>query len=117
MLCLLGLYGAARLNFNLTIAHGMLTTGVVGSFFVYEIISVLFRPKRDLDSYHVSETWMLLLFSLPYLVDFCVGVYGCIYYTNYQEILDQEGYERLQEEQEFDHDIEQFRANSNDTNL
>jgi len=86
ILVLFGLKGAILLKFAFVFFHWIITTGLVISFFVYGLISMFFRRDRGLDDYHVPEMWMLVVYSLPYLVDFIVGTYGCVFFTYHQDL-------------------------------
>ncbi len=51
------------------------TTGVLGSCFLYSLVETLFGRREDdiIDNKHMSESWIIFLLSLPYLIDFFSG--------------------------------------------
>ena len=60
---------------NLINMHFKVTTGVLGSCFLYSLVETLFGRREDdiADNKHMSESWIIFLLSLPYLIDFFSG--------------------------------------------
>ena len=54
------------------------TTGIFGAFFVYQVLAYLFQGERDIEDpeYHKKESALILIYSIPFLIDFIVGILG-----------------------------------------
>ena len=113
LLALWGLFGAARCQPSLSLIHSIVTSGVLGSFFCYQILDALFRRKSDVDPNRLDETWILLIFSLPYLIDFCWGIYGGCFAVTMLEPEDNDDEERKIIDNPNDQEIELYHKNSN----
>lgn len=111
-LAYLGYRGAARWYSTFSLIHCTMTVGIIGSFFIYQVISDLFRRKRNLDDSHINETWMLLLLSFPYLIDFWIGIYGWIFSVTLLE--PENSQEREDLDSKYEHELEAFQRNINE---
>eukprot|EP01017_Pseudomicrothorax_dubius_P011550 TRINITY_DN1433_c0_g1_i8.p1 TRINITY_DN1433_c0_g1~~TRINITY_DN1433_c0_g1_i8.p1 ORF type:complete len:213 (-),score=21.61 TRINITY_DN1433_c0_g1_i8:154-792(-) len=76
VITLVGFCGVLGLKKWLIAIHGLLTSGILGIFFLFSLIEVLFISDvtRANDSNHFSEFGTVFLLSLPYLVDFIAGM-------------------------------------------
>lgn len=72
LLAFIGLHGAKTMNKWAIGIHAITTTAIFGSFMFFQVIEGIFRKKRD-NGESVDEAYLLLLLSLPYLIDFIVG--------------------------------------------
>ena len=73
----------------------------------------MFRRERETDNYQIGEKWMLLLLSLPYLIDLVIGIYGCVFAVTLLE----PGEARQREEQQFNQELEEFKQNNADQEM
>ena len=122
VLTIIGFFGAVKANFVLTLMHAISTTGIVGSFFVYELLFAFFGPHPKKDEYQIDENVLLLITLIPYIFDLCAGIYGCFYFVLHQDLCQNEdseaegedshdGYEELKEV----NNIEDYLRNSTET--
>ena len=114
ILSIFGFFGAMKYNVFLSLAHWILTSGFVGSFFIYELISALFIKDQNLSEPHITETWMLLLFSLPYLIDLIVGIYGT-FFANF--LIDWQKKKNSEDEDALNEELIRYQRNTNETDF
>jgi len=78
-----GLYGAVHMNLCYLVIHCIFTTSLNGTFFIYQIIDFLLAKNTAYgDSKRLNDNILLLIFSLPNIYDFCVGVYNYSFLKN-----------------------------------
>ncbi|CAG9326769.1 unnamed protein product [Blepharisma stoltei] len=78
-LSIVGYVGANHMHRTQISIHGFTTVVLLGGFFIYQIIELLFLTNS------ASDKILLLLISIPYLVDF---IAGCLSLNLYFEILE-----------------------------
>ena len=78
LLAPIGILGSAKVWTLFALLHAGATTGILGAFFAYQILLALFQEDRDYEDkeYHQDEKMIILLYSIPYLVDFIIGLIG-----------------------------------------
>jgi len=77
-----GLLGAVKMRFNLVCVHAFATTSILGAFFAYQVLEAIFqRHGDDGNTLRMSERMILLWLTIPYFLDFLIGLYS-IYWTN-----------------------------------
>mmetsp|Transcript_38058 Transcript_38058/g.37558 ORF Transcript_38058/g.37558 Transcript_38058/m.37558 type:complete len:162 (-) Transcript_38058:11-496(-) len=118
ILAVCGLFGASKLKWKLSLTHSIMTIGIIGAFLVYEVLYAMFGKKKQIDEYQIRETWLLLVLSLPYLIDFIIGIYGAIFTVN---LIDTEKREEngpdnqdLVNEEQMNQELVQLNKNLND---
>mmetsp|Transcript_3316 Transcript_3316/g.2768 ORF Transcript_3316/g.2768 Transcript_3316/m.2768 type:complete len:194 (+) Transcript_3316:3-584(+) len=107
-----GFSGTTSCNWTLTVLHCTLTTGIVGSFFFYEILFAFFGKRRVTDEYQIEETWILLILSVPYLIDLFIGIYSAIFTVRLVDSEDENEIRREQEE--MNQELQVFNQNLNE---
>ncbi|CAI2379445.1 unnamed protein product [Moneuplotes crassus] len=111
ILAVIGLLGATRCKWKLSLIHCIMTIGVVGAAFVYEILYALFGKKKQTDDYQIEETWILLVFSLPYVIDLFVGIYGAIFSVTLIDIEEKENQNQNQNQNQNDGNNPNYNIN------
>ena len=76
LLAFSGFYGAVRMHYLYLIIHCIFTVSLTGGFFFYQFVDFfLVSDTTNGDTRRSSDSVILLIFSLPYLFDFIVGIY------------------------------------------
>ena len=71
-----GFYAKLTLAFWGLLAHTLWSISVIGGFYIYIIIDICLRSDVRVDSAGLSDTWALILSSLPLLGLFLMGLYS-----------------------------------------
>lgn len=70
-----GFQAKLKLNYCGILAHAMYTVPVIGGFYIYCIVEFFLGTDSSPNS-GFSETWILMITSLPLLGLFCMGIYS-----------------------------------------
>ena len=76
VLCLTGLYGTIALNSLMMFLHCFLCVSIFGAFYMYLLIEMFFLARPQGDDGALSDTSVMFLMSIPYLVIFLVGCHS-----------------------------------------
>ena len=108
-LAICGLNGAVQVNQLHLMIHCVLTTSIIGAFFIYQLLELfLVRDTSYGVKDRMNDNILLFLFSLPYLYDFMAGVFN---YMFLKKISDYMKYQLQSKEMllDFDKDIKNLR--------
>ena len=75
-----GFFSKLKLSFCGLLAHAMFCISIIGGFYIYIMIDfVLTQGRGDTvgEGDHLSDTWVLLLSSTPFICIFIMGIYSC----------------------------------------
>ena len=75
-LCLIGLYGTIALNGFMMFLHCFFCVSIFGAFYVYLLIEMFFLARPQGEGGPLSDTSVMFLMSIPYLVIFLVGCHS-----------------------------------------
>ena len=114
ILSIFGFSGATTCNWKFSIVHWIFTCGIVGSFFFYELLYAFFGKKKQKDEYQIDETWILLVFSFPYLIDLLIGIYCAIFTVRLIEPENENNI--LREREELNQELQEFNLNLDNNN-
>lgn len=84
----IGIYSKLNLSFWGLLTHSLWTISVIGGFYIYILIDILFRTDKSENS-SLSDTWVLLISSIPLIALFSMGIYSCVLLIMVDEELDQ----------------------------
>ena len=79
----IGLYGAAKIKLYCVGAHGLLTVSVLGTFFGFCMLELLFFPGSN-------DIRLMVVMTIPYAVDLIVGCSSVLLYAKMKEALSRE---------------------------
>ena len=99
ILALIGIFSVVKVNELGLLFYTLLTTSLPGTFFLYQIME-LFLVKSHSDHNSLNDNYLLLIFSLPYIYDFIVGVYCFIFIYRVSKFNDSLKKIRIAQEQE-----------------
>jgi len=75
LLGLSGIYGCIYMHSIALLTHCLFTTSLTGAFFIYQIFDYFLIENTAFgNKSRINDNYILLLFSLPYLIDFVVGI-------------------------------------------
>lgn len=72
-----GFYAKLKLSYWGLLAHATYTISVIGGFYIYIIIDICLRTDRA-EHGSLSDTWVLLITSIPLVGLFLMGIYSCV---------------------------------------
>jgi hypothetical protein len=76
-LAVCGIYGSLCIDYITLIVHCVFTTSITSGFFIFQLIDFAFaEDTRYGDDKRVNDNIILMIFSLPYIYDLCVGIYN-----------------------------------------
>lgn len=84
-----GFYAKLRLSYWGLLAHATYTISIIGGFYIYIIIDICLRTDKASNKGSLSDTWVLLITSLPLVGLFLMGIYSCVLVLMVDEELDQ----------------------------
>jgi len=83
----IGIYSKLNLSYWGLLAHSCWTISIIGGFYIYIIIDICLRTDRD--NHGLSDTYVLLITSIPLFALFAMGIYSCVLLLMVDEELDQ----------------------------
>jgi hypothetical protein len=110
---LIGLFSVIYIYEIGLLFYTLLTTALPGTFFIYEIFEVVELKSNSHDK-SLNDTYMLLIFSIPYLYDLIVGIVSYMFVykiSNFNEIMRQSNKNDLEKVQK---EIDFLKANFSD---
>jgi hypothetical protein len=73
-----GLFAKIKMSYWGILAHAMYTVPIIGGFYIYIIFDYYFGTDRNSSGGGFSDTFILLISSLPMVVIFFMGIYSVI---------------------------------------
>ena len=86
ILAFCGVYGSVFMNLIYLLIHCLFTSSVTGGFFIYQIFDFFLVEDTSYGvKKRINDNLILFIFSLPYIFDFCVGVYNYLFLKSISE--------------------------------
>ena len=83
ILAFCGVYGSINMNLIYLLIHCLFTTSITTGFFIYQLFDFfLVKDTSYGEKKRINDNVILLLFSIPYAFDFCVGMYNYFFLKN-----------------------------------
>jgi hypothetical protein len=77
VLAISGVYGSLQMHLVYLLIHCVLTISITGGFIIYQIVDLLFGTDTAYgNKERMNDNVILLIFTLPFIFDFGVGVYN-----------------------------------------
>ena len=83
----IGIFSKLRLSYWGLLAHSCWTISVIGGFYIYIIIDICLRTDKKMNG--LSDTYVLLITSIPLFALFVMGIYSCVLVLMVDDELDQ----------------------------
>ena len=83
----IGIYSKLQLSYWGLLAHSCWTISIIGGFYIYIIIDICLRTDQKMNG--LSDTYVLLITSIPLFALFSMGIYSCVLVLMVDEELEQ----------------------------
>lgn len=84
-----GFYAKIKLHYWGILAHAMYTVPIIGGFYIYILFDYFFGTDRTTNGGGFSDTFILLISSLPMVAIFFMGIYSVYLAIKIEEELEQ----------------------------
>lgn len=83
ILAFCGLTGSLKMHLIYLLIHCVFTVSITAGFIFYQIVDLFFGTDTSYgNERRINDNFILLIFTLPFLFDFCVGVYNYLFMKN-----------------------------------